>query len=222
MTQTTDTPEFVLQELLKNDAFVFRVHNIKLTTLTINRDLPQMFLAHYDSLDDDIKADTPLSPELLRQINTLMTADEANRLLGLASGTIRAAYHIKISGTVVIVNDDLPLALHLSFTNTAKSSQAVYGQDIATLVEQEAQKWQLTGTVNLLHKSSKHKLISIDMDDEMLTIEPHDGYVRLPNAHALATTHAINTIKNNTPELVRFVHDAIVDKVMATYQEQTQ
>lgn len=222
MTQATDTPELILQEVLKDEAFIFRVHNIKPTLLSIKQDLPQMFLAHYDSLDAELKADMPLSAELLRKINLMMRADEANALLGLPAGTIRPAYHIKISGTVVIVNDELPLALHLTFTNTAKSSQVIYGTDPSVMIGTEANKWQMAGLVNILHKSTKFTLLSQDLSDDVMSIEPAAGYLQLPNAHALATTHAINTIKSDSPERLQHLHDAIVETVLATYQYQAQ
>ena len=75
------------------------------------------------------------------------------------------------------------------------------------------------------------KVVMLDSNDkfgkfEFRPLEPGFG-VTIGNAlrRILLSSlegYAINTIKNNTPELVRFVHDAIVDKVMATYQEQTQ
>lgn len=56
-----DKPLLILQELFTDPGFVFRVHNVKLATVDSSYDLPQMFLAHYDSLADDIKADLPLT-----------------------------------------------------------------------------------------------------------------------------------------------------------------
>lgn len=210
-----DKPLLILQELFTDPGFVFRVHNVKLATVDSSYDLPQMFLAHYDSLADDIKADLPLTPELLKKINTLVRADEASALLSLPSGSIRPAWHIKISGTAVIVCDALPLALHLQFTNTAKSSQAVYGEP-SNLILQEAQRWQMAGNVNVLFKNPAYELVSIDLQGDRLTIEPHDGYVRLPNSHALATTHAINTLKHTQPDQLLYLDTAIIEKVTAS------
>lgn len=210
-----DKPLLILQELFTDPSFVFRVHNVKLTTVDSHYDLPQMFLAHYDSLADDIKADLPLTPALLKKINSMVRADEASALLSLPSGSIRPAWHIKISGTTVIVCDTLPLALHLQFTNTAKSSQAVYGEP-KNLILQEAERWQMAGSVNVLFKNPIHELISIDLQGDSLTLKPHDGYVRLPNSHALATTHAINTLKNTQPDDLTYLNTAIVTKVTAS------
>lgn len=210
-----DKPLLILQELFTDPGFVFRVHNVKLATVDSSYDLPQMFLAHYDSLADDIKADLPLTPALLKKINTLVRADEACALLSLPSGSIRPAWHIKISGTAVIVCDALPLALHVQFTNTAKSSQAVYGEP-SSLILQEAARWQMSGNVNVLFKNPAYELVSVDLQGDTLSLPPHDGYVRLPNSHALATTHAINTLKNTQPDLLAYLDTAIIEKVTAS------
>lgn len=215
MSQSADILELELQSILADESFVFRVHNVKNVQVTHQLDLPQMFLAHYDSLPDEIKADTPLTANLLKKINLKMSANDANTLLGLPAGTIRPAHHIKITGTTVIVCDDLPLALHLNFTNTAKSSQALYDNDLTEMITNEADKWQMAGLVNVLHKSSQFHLNSQDMSGEILTIAPSTGFVQLPNAHALATTHTINTIKANTPDRLQFLHERIVDAVLA-------
>lgn len=210
-----DKPLLILQELFADPGIVFRVHNIKLNAITTSYDLPQMFLAHYDSLADEIKADLPLTPEMLKQINVMMRADEASALLSLPSGSIRPAWHIKISGTAVIVCDALPLALHLQFTNTAKSSQAAYGEP-DSLILQEAARWQMAGNVNVLFKNPAYELVSTDLQGDTLHLAPYDGYMRLPNSHALATTHVINTQKNHQPERLGYLGDAIVEKITAS------
>lgn len=219
---TSEHTSLILQELLTDESIAFRVHNVKISKLSDEVDLPQMFLAHYSSLDEEIRASTPLSDQLLRHINQMMNANQASTLLGLPAGTIRPAHHIKINGTAVIAHHDLSIALHLSFTNTAKSSQAVYGQDTRALIETQANAWQFAGNVNLLHKSSKHILISQDLHDQQLTIEPSDGYIRLPNSHALATTHTLNTLKHTAPSQLIHLQQAIIEKIMATFDEQQE
>ncbi|OAU97115.1 hypothetical protein [Moraxella catarrhalis] len=210
---TADT--LILQEVLFDASYSFRVHNVKLGTLEAIHDLPQMFLAHYDQLDDDLKASTPLTPHLLKNLNTPMTTDEAITLLGLPPKSIAEPWHIKLGGTVVIACDTLSLAVHVNFTNTAKSHQTVYG-DKQTLIKQEAEHWQLAGNVNVLFKNPAHDLVSVDLEDDRLVIETHGSYVRLPNSHALATTHAINTLKNTHPDALDYLHQAIIEKVTAS------
>lgn len=114
----TMTDTLILQELI-TDAVPFRVHNVKIDKLICECDLPMMFLSHYDSLPDDIKTERPLG-DFLQYSTQKMTAEQANSLLSLAPNTIKYATHIKITGTTVFVWDELPLALHLQFTNTSK------------------------------------------------------------------------------------------------------
>lgn len=209
---------FVLQELLAYD-LPFRVHNVKLDTLVCQKDLPMMFLAHYDSLPDDIKAQKPLDVTLLRHMNDKMSASQACTLLSLPQGSIQAAWHIKFTGTTVIVLDDFPLALHLQFTNTAKSSQHLYGKDPKALVQQQAIQYVFAGNVNVLHKTNAKTLTSTDLDNQEYTILQHDGYTRLPNTHALATTHILNTLKHTNPQALDYLTQAISTKVVSQFEQ---
>ena len=207
----TDT--FILQELITED-LPFRVHNVKIDKFIAEQDLPMMFLAHYDSLSDDIKAQKPLDIHLLKRMNDEMTAAEACQVLGLPQGTIKPATHIKITGTSVIVLDEFPLALHLQFTNTAKPTQSVYGNNLTELITTEAKNYALAGNVHILHKNSTKRLISIDLNDETFVINQNDSYTRLPNTHAMATTHTLNTLKSNTPQALFYLNEAVVQKVL--------
>lgn len=209
---------FILQELFSQD-LPFRVHNVKIDTLLCQKDLPMMFLAHYDSLPDDIKAAKPLNLDLLKHMNDKVSADQACQLLGLPLGTIKPATHIKIIGTSVLVLDELPLAIHLQFTNTAKENQPLYGDNLQTLVQEEAKRYLLCGNVHILHKNPTNTLVSIDLEDNEFTIHTNDNYTRLPNAHALATTQTLNTLKNNTPQSLDYLTLAIDDKVMAHFAQ---
>lgn len=211
----TDT--FILQNLLTDD-LPFVVHNVKLDKFVCQRDLPLMFLAHYDSLPDTIKNDKPLG-KFLTHANDKLTAEEACHLLGLPPNTIKPATHIKITGTSVIVLHDFPLAVHLQFTNTAKDAQIHYGNDTAHFVHTEAQNFAFAGNVNILHKSHNKTLISVDLSDNELTIAPSDGYTRLPNSHALATTQILNLIKHKSPQTLQYLSHAITDKVMTHFEQ---
>ena len=84
------------------------------------------------------------------------------------------------------------------------------------MINTEANKWQMAGLVNVLHKSTKFTLLSQELSGDIMSIEPATGYLQLPNAHALATTHAINTIKSDSPERLQYLHDAIVEMVLAS------
>ena len=213
------TTTFVLQELLTDPDVPFRVHNVKVDKLICTPDLPLMLLAHYDSLDDAIKAENPLTPQLLLRMNDKVTTQQACEILGLPQGTIRPATHIKISGTTVIVCDDFPLALHLHFTNTAKETQTVYGVSNAELIKAQAENFLLTGNVNILHKNTQKTLISLDNHENELTIAQNDGYTALPNVHTLATTGVLNELKHRSPQALAFLQEAIVHKVMSVAEE---
>lgn len=215
-----NTPSFILQDILTTPDFIFRTHNVKIDKFIIQKNLPMMFLAHYDSLPDDIKTQKPLDLSLLKMMNEKVTAQEACRILELPAGTIQAATHIKISGTTVIVCDDFPLALHLSFTNTAKESQATYHLDIDQSLNAEAGNFVFAGNVNVLHKSTAKTLTSVDFSEEEYIIEPSDGYTRLPNAHALSTTHALNLLKDRTPQVLTYLQESIRHKVTTHYRTQ--
>lgn len=210
--------KFVLQELLSSPEFIFRTHNVKLEKFIIEQDLPMMFLAHYDSLSDDIKANKPLDLSMLKLMNEQVTARQACQWLGLPQDTIKPATHIKISGTTVIVCDDFPLALHLTFTNTAKDTQATYDNNIQNALTKEANNFVLTGNVHVLHKNSAKALSSVDFHDEVYDIIQNDGYTRLPNSHALATTHTLNTLKDRTPQALQYLQDSICHKIMTHYE----
>ena len=177
-----------------------------------------MFLAHYDTLPDDIKAAHPLQDYRAHTFSN-MSATDACMILGLPAGTIAPATHIKISGTLVIVLDDFPLALYLCFTNTAKDSQTHYGNDIHAMVNIEINKISFTGNVNVLHKEPSKTLVSISADGDEYPIAPSDGYTLLPNAHALTTTHTINTLINNHPQALNHLTQTISERLMAYYEE---
>lgn len=219
MTTQTAQTQFSLQTLLEDSTVVFRTHNVKITTLNHDRDLPQSLLAHFDNIDDDVKHNYTITPQLIKQFHSEMTAKQAAEILNLPPAVIRTAYHIKISGTAVIVCDELPLALHLHFSNTAKAHQAVYGNDLSELIKTQAERWQLSGNVNLLHKNPNHQITSYDLNEQAIVIDASQEYVRLPNDHALATTHTLNQLKDNNPERLQFLHDAIVEKIMQVFAE---
>lgn len=210
----TMTERFILQEILTDDV-PFRVHNVKLDKFICQNDLPMMFLSHFDQLDDATKSQK--NHLLIKHLNDKVTAQESCQILGVPAGTIRPATHIKITGTSVIVLDDFPLAVHLQFTNTAKDTQALYGNDLTALVAQEAKNFVLSGNVNVLHKSSKNTLVSVDLTDHEFVINPSESYTRLPNTHALATTQVLNHLNATTPKALDYLQQAIFDKVMAYF-----
>ena len=209
----TDT--FILQELI-TDGTPFRVHNVKIEKLICERDLPMMFLAHYDSLSDDIKADKPLAM-FLKHSTQKMTSQEAAKLLGLPTNIIKPATHIKIIGTTVLLWEEFPLALHLQFTNTAKEFQTHYGNDTMASMQKEASNFAFSGNVHVLHKTPTKMLISIDLSDDEFTITPNETYTRLPNNHSLATTQLLNIAKDKSPQYLADLTKSITTKVLDSF-----
>lgn len=212
--------KFILQELLCSEDTPFRVHTTRVEKFICQSDLPTLFLTHYDSLSDELKNQYPITPELLPQTLMQVTAEQACQILGLTSNTIRPKTHIKIVGKIVLVLDDLPLALRLTFTNTSKENQSVDGDDAKVLVEQEAKKCLFSGVVDVLYKNSKQPLASIDDSQNEYQIAISDSYIRLPNSHSTATTTAFNEFKSRTAKLA-YLDNAINQSVMTYYQNLT-
>ncbi|UNU73225.1 hypothetical protein LU293_09155 [Moraxella nasovis] len=209
---------FILQELLYRGDVSFRVHNVKITNFLHGQDLPMMFLAHYDSLPDDIKNQKPLDLSLLKHMNDKVTAAMACDMLGLSHGTIKPANHLKVNGTSVIVFDDFPLALHLSFTNTAKENQTTYGS-LSSLLSNLSTSILFTGNVHVLHKNPTKTLKSTDLNENTIIIAPQNDYTRLPNSHAMATTHVLNTLQQNSPKTLEFLTIAISERVFEHFNQ---
>lgn len=211
------TDLFILQEVLTDDV-PFRVHNVKIDKFICEQDLPLMLLAHHDRLSDELKTQKPLT-EFFGRINDKVTTAQACAIFGVSSDSLRPATHIKITGTTVIVWDNFPLALHLQFTNTAKDSQITDEIDTVQAVANEIDNILLSGNVNVLHKNTSKTLMSVDLHDDEFIITPNDGYTRLPNSHALATTQILNHIRHTTPQAMAYLSHALHDKIMGHVQE---
>ena len=92
--QTIAPNAIILAEALTDKAISWRIHNCKISKKIITQDMPLPFLYHYDSLDDSIKQTYPLTPSLLAQFNTRMTADEAAALIGIDKALITNPWHV--------------------------------------------------------------------------------------------------------------------------------
>ncbi len=209
--------KLILQELLCDEEVPFRVHTARVEKFVCESDLPTLFLTHYDALSDEIKNQHPLTTELLQKTLTKVTAKQACQILGVTEGTISPKTHIKIVGKIVLVLDDLPLALRLTFTNTAKENQIVSSGEIQSLVEQEANLCLFSGAVDVLYKNSKQPLVSVCDTKDDYPIPVSEKYLCLPNSHSTATTTLFNEFKARTPKLA-YLNDAIASAVMAYYQ----
>lgn len=172
----------------------WKVHNCKLTQFSIDYDLPLSFLSQYDTLDEDVKQEIPLTRTLLRHINDKLTVRQTAQILGVDEKLLKKAWHVKYIGRVVVFSSQLSLALRFYFSNTAKSAQTVYVPNAKDALRHEVERWQAFGVVDVLYKGNT-PLVSAQED--VLTIEACQTYQSLPSAHSLGVLALINTHKND-------------------------
>jgi len=207
-TQTIDPNAIILAEALTDKAISWQIHNCKIIKKTVTQDLPLPFLYHYDSLDDAIKQTHPLTPELLLQFNTPMSAHEAAKLIGIDEDLLTSPWHVKIIGSLVVFSEALQLAVRLHWTNTGKETQQVYTKNAADAIIAAFKDWQFFGRVDVLYKNNKQILISIDElnpntqalpAESLLTIEASSDYQQLLATHALAAIVKLEADKADLP-----------------------
>ncbi|MEL0619102.1 hypothetical protein [Psychrobacter proteolyticus] len=207
-TQTIDPNAIILAEALTDKAISWQIHNCKIIKKTVTQDLPLPFLYHYDSLDDAIKQTHPLTPELLIQFNTPMSAHEAAKLIGIDEELLTSPWHVKIIGSLVVFSEALQLAVRLHWTNTGKETQQVYTKNAADAIIAAFKDWQFFGRVDVLYKNNKQILISIDElnpntqalpAESLLTIEASSDYQQLLATHALAAIVKLEADKADLP-----------------------
>ena len=207
-TKTIDPNAIILAEALTNKAIGWQIHNCKIIKKTVTQDLPLPFLYHYDSLDDAVKQSHPLTPELLLQFNTPMSAHEAAKLIGIDEELLTSPWHVKIMGSLVVFSEALQLAVRLHWTNTGKKTQQIYTKDAADAIIAAFEDWQFFGRVDVLYKNNKQILISIDEQnpntqelpaESLLTIDASGDYQQLLATHALATITKLEVDKAELP-----------------------
>ena len=202
-TQILEPNAIILAEALSDKAISWRIHNCKISKKTITQDMPLPFLYHYDSLDDSIKQTYPLTPSLLAQFNTPMTANEAAKLMGIDKALITSPWHVKVVGSLVVFSEALQLAVRLHWTNTGKDTQQIYTKDEADALTAAFKEWQFFGRIDVLYKNAKQTLISIDeqaeADKQILTIDASSDYQFLPATHALVVIAKLEADKGELP-----------------------
>ena len=202
-TQILEPNAIILAEALSDKAISWRIHNCKISKKTITQDMPLPFLYHYDSLDDSIKQTYPLTPSLLAQFNTPMTANEAAKLIGIDKALITSPWHVKVIGSLVVFSEALQLAVRLHWTNTGKDTQQIYTKDEADALTAAFKEWQFFGRIDVLYKNTKQTLISIDEqaenDKQILTIDASSDYQFLPATHALVVIAKLEADKGELP-----------------------
>ncbi|MBR5495731.1 MAG: hypothetical protein IKV71_08930 [Psychrobacter sp.] len=202
-TQILEPNAIILAEALSDKAISWRIHNCKMSKKTITQDMPLPFVYHYDSLDDSIKQTYPLTPSLLAQFNTPMTANEAAKLIGIDKALITSPWHVKVIGSLVVFSEALQLAVRLHWTNTGKDTQQIYTKDEADALTAAFKEWQFFGRIDVLYKNTKQTLISIDEqaegDKQILTIDASSDYQFLPATHALVVIAKLEADKGELP-----------------------
>ena len=202
-TQILEPNAIILAEALTDKAISWRIHNCKISKKTITQDMPLPFLYHYDSLDDSIKQTYPLTPSLLAQFNTPMTANEAAKLIGIDKALITSPWHVKVVGSLVVFSEAMQLAVRLHWTNTGKDTQQIYTKDEADALTAAFKEWQFFGRIDVLYKNTKQTLISIDEqaegDKQILTIDASSDYQFLPATHALVVIAKLEADKVELP-----------------------
>ncbi|MGE6329947.1 hypothetical protein ACQKCW_05025 [Psychrobacter pacificensis] len=207
-TKTIDPNAIILAEALTDKAIGWQIHNCKVIKKTVMQDLPLPFLYHYDSLDDAVKQSHPLTPELLLQFNTPMSAREAAQSIGIDEELLTSPWHVKIMGSLVVFSEALQLAVRLHWTNTGKKTQQIYTKDAADAIIAAFEDWQFFGRVDVLYKNNKQTLISIDEQnpntqelpaESLLTIDASSDYQQLLATHALAVIMKLEADKAELP-----------------------
>jgi len=211
--QTIPPNAIILAEALTDKTISWRIHNCKVSEKTVTQDVPMLFLYHYDSLDDSVKQAYPLTPALLTQFNTPMTADAAAKLIGIAGNLLASPWHVKVIGSLVVFSEALQLAVRLHWTNTGKATQQLYTKDADDAMTAAFKDWQFFGRVDVLYKNSKQTLVSIDeqstSDEPLLTIDASTDYQQLLTTHALAI---ISKLEADKTELSWF-ETAILERI---------
>ncbi|WP_227669413.1 hypothetical protein [Psychrobacter sp. NG254] len=201
--QTLAPNTIILADALTDKTIAWRIHNCKISKKTITQDLPLLFLYHYDSLDEAIKQTHPLTPALLAQFNTPMTAQAAAKLIGIDAALLASPWHVKIIGSLVVFSEALQLAVRLHWTNTGKETQQIYTKDEADALTNALKEWQFFGRVDILYKNNKLPLVSIDEQrtsaKSILPLDASSDYQLLPAAHALIVIAKLEADKTTLP-----------------------
>lgn len=196
-------------QVLILDPSLWQIHNCKLSVVSAVFDAPLPLLVQYDSLDDVQKSTHPLSFDLLKQMDTPMTAKDAAAAIGVNESAIKKAWQIKYIGAMVLFCEPLMIALRVQFSNTSKTAQTVYVKDESQAWQIEQDKYRFFGVVDVLYKGNR-PLVSVA--DEAFTISAKPTYQPLPPKHSLAVVDLLNehkeafvlikdTIKNHLPTI---------------------
>lgn len=202
-TQMLAPNSIILADVLTDKTIAWRIHNCKISKKTVTQDLPLPFLYHYDSLEDSIKQTHPLTPALLAQFNTPMTAQAAAKLIGIDAALLTSPWQVKVVGSLVVFSEALQLAVRLHWTNTGKDAQQIYTKESTDALTTAFKDWQFFGRIDVLYKNNNQPLVSIDEQhtsvESILPLETSTDYQLLPATHALAIIAKLDKDKAELP-----------------------
>lgn len=203
--QTLNANAIILAHALSDKAINWEIHNCKIIQKNITQDETLPFLYHYDRLDDSMKQAHPLTPKLLAQFNTPMTATEAATFIGTDSKMCAQPWHVKVTGSLVVFSEALQLAVHLQWTNTSKNTQHLYTKTVEEALTAAIKDWQFFGRVYVLYKNSKQTLVSIDDNEQVLSLIANPNYQPLAATHALTLIAKLEANKTELPWFERAI-----------------
>ncbi len=183
-----------LNQIVADDSTPWQVYNCKIVDKTVTQDAPLPFLYHYDALPDDIKAAHPLTADLLKQFQTLMSAKAVASLLNIDEGFINVPWQVKVTGTLVMFCERLQIALRLKFTNTAKTLDPIYSKTAEEALKIAMSDWHFYGDVFVLNKGAT-PLVVIDSDDNWASVVQSGEYQGLRTVYALPILAELETVK---------------------------
>lgn len=203
----------ILQSVLF-DQVPWQVHNCKLAKSHIGFDEPLLFLAQYDTLDEDIKAQNPLNKTLLSRLNDKVTVSQAAQILNLDDNLFKKSWQIKYIGRAVLFCESLQLALRFYFSNTAKPAQTVYTKTLDNALVSQADAWRAFGVVDVAYKGT---LELVSQFDTTLVIDT-PVFSPLPNTHSLQILATINEQKSSQIAVFTTLNEQIKTRVLALAQ----
>ncbi len=172
--------EHDLAQLLLDDSQTWQIHNCKLIKKSCHSDGKLPFIYHYDRLPAELKQQFPLTGQLLLNFNQPMTAEQACQLIGIKKTVIASPKYVKITGSIVIINEPLQLAIRLHWSNTSKKEEAIYCKNEQQAIAQAIQKWQFIGRVDTLYKLKQQNFPTIIGGYDVLASSAEDSHYALP------------------------------------------
>ncbi len=208
LTEKLDREETVseLAQLLLDNEQPWQVHNCKLLKLQCSNQGKLPLIYHYDQLSDSLKSEYPLNGSILLNFDKAMTAEQACEMIGVPTDSIASPKFVKITGTIVVFNEPLQLAVRLHWSNTSKVEDPIYCQTNKQAIRHAMDKWQFVGAVDTLYKLNNYhqKLNIVVYDEQAIRLEEgcyllpkSDGYQSMPPAFTIALREQLNDNKQN-------------------------